>query len=70
MVIDFEMAGHVARMGRRGMHRGCSWEMQKERALGRLRCRWIILKCILERYDWVVWTGFIWLRIGTGGGLL
>jgi hypothetical protein len=24
---------------------------------------WIILKCILERYDGVVWTGSNWLRI-------
>jgi hypothetical protein len=32
----------------------------------------IIIKRILERYsyDRVVWTGFIWLRIGTGGGIL
>jgi hypothetical protein len=41
-----------------------------KRPLGRPRHRWIILKCILERYDGVIWTGFIWLRIGTGGGLL
>jgi hypothetical protein len=25
---------------------------------------------ILERQDRVVWTGLIWLRIGTSGGLL
>jgi hypothetical protein len=30
----------------------------------------VILKWASERYDWVVWTGFIWLRIGTSGGLL
>jgi hypothetical protein len=30
----------------------------------------IILKWILEKYGWMVWTGFIWLRIRTGGGLL
>jgi hypothetical protein len=30
----------------------------------------IILKWILERYDGVVWTGLIWLRIGTGGKFL
>jgi hypothetical protein len=29
----------------------------------------IILKWILERY-YVVWTGLIWLRIGTSAGLL
>jgi hypothetical protein len=31
---------------------------------------WIILKWILERYDGVVWTGLIWFRIETSGGLL
>jgi hypothetical protein len=30
----------------------------------------IILKWILERHDGVVWTGLIWFRIGTSGGLL
>jgi hypothetical protein len=30
----------------------------------------IILKHVLKRYDGVVWTGFIWLRIGTSGSLL
>jgi hypothetical protein len=30
--------------------------------------RWIILKWILEREDRVVWTGLVWLRIGTSGG--
>jgi hypothetical protein len=29
----------------------------------------IILKWIFRRWDGVVWTGLIWLRIGTGGGL-
>jgi hypothetical protein len=31
---------------------------------------WTILKWILERLDGIVWTGSIWLRIGTSGGLL
>jgi hypothetical protein len=31
---------------------------------------WIILRCILERYDGVAWTGLIWLRTRTSGGLL
>jgi hypothetical protein len=30
----------------------------------------ILLEWILERWDGVVWTGFIWLIIGTSGGLL
>jgi hypothetical protein len=29
-----------------------------------------ILRQILEKSDGVVWTGLIWLRIGTSGGLL
>ena len=31
---------------------------------------WIILKWIFERLDRGTYTGLIWLRIGTGGGLL
>jgi hypothetical protein len=44
-------AGHVARMGRRGMYIGYCWEIQKERDhwedqdVG----GWTILKLILER---------------------
>jgi hypothetical protein len=30
----------------------------------------VILKWILDIYDGRVWTGFIWLRIGTGGCIL
>jgi hypothetical protein len=30
----------------------------------------IILKWILEKLVEIVWTRFIWLKIGTGGGLL
>jgi hypothetical protein len=54
------------------MHIGFWWQSQKERYhfedpdMG-----WrIILRWILERYDGVVWTGLIWLRVGTGGGPL
>jgi hypothetical protein len=32
--------------------------------------RRIILKRILEKRNGGEWTGLIWLRIGTGGGLL
>jgi hypothetical protein len=30
----------------------------------------IILGWILERWDGVMLTGLVWLKIGTGGGLL
>jgi hypothetical protein len=47
-------AGHVARMGRRGMHIGYCWESQEERdhyedqdIVG-----WTILKWILDRMGW------------------
>jgi hypothetical protein len=30
----------------------------------------MILRWILEKWDGVVWTELIWLRIGTSGGLL
>jgi hypothetical protein len=36
------------------------------RLQGRLRHRWVNN----IRMDKVVWTGLIWLRIGTSGGLL
>jgi hypothetical protein len=30
----------------------------------------IIFKRIFKKWDGRAWTGLIWLRIGTGGGLL
>jgi hypothetical protein len=30
----------------------------------------IILKFILKKHDRVIWTGFIWLRIGTSDGVI
>jgi hypothetical protein len=63
-------AGHVARMGRRGMHIGFWWEREMERDhqedqdVG----GWTNIKMDLR--DGMVWTGSIWLRTGTSGGLL
>jgi hypothetical protein len=38
--------------------------------IGRPRRMWEdIIKCVLGRYAGVVWTGFVWLMIGTGGWL-
>ena len=38
---------------------------------GRPRHRWEDnIKMDLQEVGWGAWTGLIWLRIGTGGGLL
>jgi hypothetical protein len=63
--------GHVARLGRRGKYIGCWWERQSER--GHREDQDVggwILGQILERWNGVMWTGLVWLRIGTGGELL
>jgi hypothetical protein len=64
--------GHVAQMGRRGMRIGYWWENQGERNQQENQAGdgGIILILILERYDGVVWTGLVWLTIGTIGELL
>jgi hypothetical protein len=41
-----------------------------KRPLGRTRRWWVDIGWILERWDGVMWTGLVWLRIGTGGELL
>jgi hypothetical protein len=39
-------------------------------ALGRTRRRWEDeTRMVLREIGWEVWTGFYWLRIGTGGEL-
>jgi hypothetical protein len=44
---------------------------EEKRLLGRPRhSGWMILGWILERWDGVMCTGLLWLRIGTGGELL
>jgi hypothetical protein len=41
------------------------------RPLGRPRRRWVDnIKMDLRDIGWSIWTGSIWLRIGTSGGLL
>jgi hypothetical protein len=42
-----------------------------KRPLGRPRRKWVDYNRMnLERWDGVMWTGLVWLRIGTGGELL
>jgi hypothetical protein len=63
---------YVARMGeKRNAYRLLVGKPEGKRPLGRPRRRWVvILGLILERWDWVMWAGLVWLRIGTGGELL
>jgi hypothetical protein len=59
-------------MGKNGTRVRYWWESQGERdhledqAVG----GWIILRWIFQRKDRVVWTGLVWLRIGTSGEVL
>ena len=64
--------GHVARMGeRRGVYRVLVRKPEGKRPLGRPRRRWKDnIKMDLQEVGVGVWTGSIWLRIGTGGGHL
>jgi hypothetical protein len=65
-------AGHVARMGeKRNAYRLSVGKPEGKRPLGRPRRRWVDnIRMILERWDGVMWTGLVWLKIGTGGELL
>jgi hypothetical protein len=64
--------GHAARMGeKRNAYRLLVGKPEGKRPLRRRRCRWVDnIGWILERLDGVMWTGLVWLRIGTGGELL
>ena len=63
-------AGHVARMWeRRGVYRVLVGKPEGRRPLGRHKRRWDdALRWIFRKWDVGVWTGWSWLRIGTGGG--
>jgi hypothetical protein len=60
-------ARNIARIGRRGMYIGFWWKTQKEGE--RPRRRWENNIKMVLRWGGVVWTGFMWLRIGTSGGV-
>jgi hypothetical protein len=55
----------------RGAYRILVRRPEGRRLLGRPRLRWEDnIKMYLQEVGWGVWTGLIWLRIGTGGGSL
>jgi hypothetical protein len=67
-------AGHVARMREgRNVYRVLVGPPEGKRSFERPRRRWEDgIKMDLGEIGWGggVWSGFTWLRIGTGGGLL
>jgi hypothetical protein len=59
-------------VGRREVHTGVWWgdlrvgdHLEDTGVVGKIILEWIFMK-----WDEGAWTGLIWLRIGTGGGLL
>jgi hypothetical protein len=57
-------------MGRRGAYTVLMGKPEGRRPLGRSRRRWEDIKMDLREVGWRAWAGWVWLRIGTGGGLL
>jgi len=56
---------------RRGVYRILVRKSEGKRPLGRPRCGWEDnIKMDIREVGCGVWTGSIWLRIGTGGGNL
>ena len=66
------MAGHVARIGERiVVYRVLVRKPDGKRLIGRLRHKWEEnIKMDFRKLGLGLWTGLIWLRIGTGGGRL
>ena len=55
----------------RGVHKVLVGKPEGKRPLGRPRRRWEdIIKMDLQEAGMVAWTGFVWLRMGTGVGQL
>jgi hypothetical protein len=55
----------------RGAYRVLVGRSEGRRPLGRPRRRWEDnINMDLQEVGWGAWSGLIWLRIGTGGGML
>jgi hypothetical protein len=66
-----QCAGHLACMGaKRNAYRILMGKPERKRPVAISRCGWEDNIKILEKWDVVVWTGLIWLRVGTSGRLL
>jgi hypothetical protein len=64
-------AGNVARMGaKRNTYRTLVGKSEGKRQVGRPRRMWVDNIRMDLKEGGVVWTGLIWLRIGTSGGFL
>ena len=55
---------------RKGVYRVLVAKPEGRRPLERPSRRWEVIKVNLLDVTWEAWTGSIWLRTGTGGGLL
>jgi len=63
--------GHVAHMGEmRNAYKTLVGKSEGKTLLGRPRHKWEDNRIILGKIGRKVWSGCIWLRIGTGGSLL
>jgi hypothetical protein len=59
----------VARVGEKNTYRLLVGKPEGKRSLGRPKRRWVD-NIRMERWNEMMWTGLVWLRIGTGGELL
>jgi hypothetical protein len=56
---------------KRNVYRLLVRKSKEKRPLGRPRRRWVDnIRMDLVDMGWIMWTGLVWLRTGTGGKLL
>jgi hypothetical protein len=70
--MEDEIREHVARMGEmRSTYKTLIGKPEGWRQLGRPRRLWEDnINMDVKKTGWRLWTGFMWLRTGTGGGFL